>query len=78
MKHQALFSLKDNSKKNKSVVCCNFANTDAAANDKADAMGSSIVLTVHLHMWLTLKALNKNCSRRHFNFLLLLFEENKA
>ena len=28
--------------------------------------------------WLTLKALNKNCSRRHFNFLLLSFEENKA
>ena len=27
---------------------------------------------------LTLKALNKNCSRRHFNFLLLSFEENKA
>ena len=26
---------------------------------------------------LTLKALNKNCSRRHFNFLLLSFEENK-
>ena len=27
---------------------------------------------------LTLKASNKNCSRRHFNFLLLSFEENKA
>ena len=27
---------------------------------------------------LTLKAPNKNCSRRHFNFLLLSFEENKA
>ena len=27
---------------------------------------------------LTLKALNKNCSRRHFNFLLFSFEENKA
>ena len=26
---------------------------------------------------LTLKAPNKNCSRRHFNFLLLSFEENK-
>ena len=25
MKHQALFSSKDKSKKNKSVVCCNFA-----------------------------------------------------
>ena len=25
MKHQALFSLKDKSKNNKSVVCCNFA-----------------------------------------------------
>ena len=28
--------------------------------------------------YLTLKAPNKNCSRRHFNFLLLSFEENKA
>ena len=27
---------------------------------------------------LTLKAPNKNCSRRHYNFLLLSFEENKA
>ena len=27
---------------------------------------------------LTLKAPNKNCSRRHFNFLLLSFEENKT
>ena len=27
---------------------------------------------------LTLKAPNKNCSRRHFNFLLLSFEENNA
>ena len=28
--------------------------------------------------YLTLKAPNKNCSRRHFNFLLLSFKENKA
>ena len=27
---------------------------------------------------LTLKAPNKNCSRRHFNFSLLSFEKNKA
>ena len=27
---------------------------------------------------LTLKAPNKNCSRQHFNLLLLSFEENKA
>ena len=27
---------------------------------------------------LSLKAPNKNCSRQHFNFLLLSFEENKA
>ena len=27
---------------------------------------------------LTLKAPNKNCSRRHFNFLLLSFKENEA
>ena len=27
---------------------------------------------------LTLKALNKNCSRRHFNFLFLSFEEIEA
>ena len=27
---------------------------------------------------LTLKVSNKNCSRRHFNFLLSSFEENKA
>ena len=30
------------------------------------------------HNFLTLKALNKNWGRRHFNFLLLSFEENKA
>ena len=29
-------------------------------------------------MLLNLKAPNKNCSRRHFNFLLLSFEENNA
>ena len=28
--------------------------------------------------FLNFKAPNKNCSRRHFNFLLLSFEENKA
>ena len=27
---------------------------------------------------LTIKMPNKNCSRRHFNFLLLSFKENKA
>ena len=27
---------------------------------------------------LTFKAPNKNCSRRHFNFLLLFFKENKS
>ena len=27
---------------------------------------------------LTFKGPNKNCSRRHFNFLLSSFEENKA
>ena len=27
---------------------------------------------------LTFKAPNENCSRQHFNFLLLSFEENKA
>ena len=30
------------------------------------------------HSVLTLKAPNKNCSRQHFNFLLLSFKENKA
>ena len=29
---------------------------------------------VYIHV-LTLKAPNKNCSRRHFNFLILSFEE---
>ena len=29
-------------------------------------------------MCLTLKAPNKSCSRQHFKFLLLSFEENKA
>ena len=36
---------------------------------------------VVLHKWcllLTLKAPNKNCSRRHFIFLLFSLEENKA
>ena len=28
-------------------------------------------------LYLTLKVPNKNCSRRHFNFLLLSFEENR-
>ena len=36
------------------------------------------VRCIHMVQVLTLKALNKNCSRRHFNFLLLPFEENKA
>ena len=31
---------------------------------------------VHLCFVLTLKRPNKNCSRRHFNFLLLSFKEN--
>ena len=35
----------------------------------------SIVMNTFL---LTLKVRNKNCSGRHFNFLLLSFEENKA
>ena len=36
-------------------------------------------LTHYISRWqFTLKASNKNCSRRHFNFLLLSFEENKA
>ena len=29
------------------------------------------------YLHITLKAPNKNCSRQHFNFLLLSFEENK-
>ena len=41
-------------------------------------MSMSHMITKHYNM-LTLKAPNKNCSRRHFNFFSLLsFEENKA
>ena len=32
----------------------------------------------HYTYVLPLKAPNKTCSRRHFNFLILSFEENKA
>ena len=32
----------------------------------------------HSKHCLTLKAPNKNCSRRHFHFTLLSFEENKG
>ena len=31
-----------------------------------------------LEFQLALKVPNKNCSRRHFNFLLISFEDNKA
>ena len=43
----------------------------SSKNDFSEPMQSLIDM-------LTLKALNKNCSRRHFNFLLLSFEENKT
>ena len=36
-----------------------------------------IIPQVHRFI-LTLKVPNKNCSRRHFIFLLLSFEENKT
>ena len=39
--------------------------------------GISKILIIKFSYLLTLKAPNKNCSRRHFNFLLLSFEENK-
>ena len=42
---------------------------------RKDCANSTICI---FHIWnLTLKAPNKNCSRWHFNFLLLSFEENK-
>ena len=37
-----------------------------------------LIGTWKIKVTLTLKAPNKNCSRRHFNFLLLSFKENKA
>ena len=46
---------------------------DNALRDKT--LYSGILVDICL---LTLKAPNQNCSRRHFNFLLLSFEENKA
>ena len=44
------------------------------------SLSSNVFVTVQptAKIVLTLKALNKNCSRRHFNFLLLSFEENKT
>ena len=37
-----------------------------------------VKISHHYNIFLTLQASNKNCSRRHFNFLLLPFEGNKA
>ena len=34
--------------------------------------------TAFTELPLTIKAPNENCSRRHFDFLLLSFDENKA
>ena len=39
---------------------------------------TKVKLTILKENALTLKAPNKNCSRRYFNFLLLPFKENKA
>ena len=52
-------------------------------NGKYDVCVTVNFFTLIKHMTsirknLTLKALNKNCSRRHFNFLLLSFKEYKA
>ena len=81
MKHQALFSSKDKSKNNNSVICCNFARRFKGYNfifSSPVKVQRAIVVTLALVWALTLKALNNNCSRRHFNFLLLSSEENKA
>ena len=43
-----------------------------------NAPGDGDQSALSFFLGLTLKAPNKNCSRRHFNFLLLSFEENKA
>ena len=43
-----------------------------------EANSTDTIFNYHQILILTLKAPNKNCSRRHFNFLLLSFEENKA
>ena len=55
-----------------------FANSidsdEAARNERV----WSFAFLVNYVTILTLKAPNKNYSRRHFNFLLLSFEENKA
>ena len=37
-----------------------------------------ICSVLKIDFYLTFKAPNKNCSRRHLNFLLLSLEENKA
>ena len=42
------------------------------------SIGFPTDVSTHFILLLTLKAPNKNYSRRHFNFLLLSFEENKA
>ena len=63
-------------------------HTSGAPENKTDLSQTSIMNTILLpyarlhhvffHYDLNLKAPNKNCSRRHFNFWLLSFQENKA
>ena len=52
--------------------------TNHISSNKAFVNETHNILSSASKMLLPLKALNKNCSRRHFNFLLLSFEENKA
>ena len=52
-----------------------------ASFSKNDNHGDLLLTLLKTHYFmtylLTCKASNKNCSRRHFNFLLLSLEENK-
>ena len=48
------------------------------ARSKAEDGGTATAYKMKPVVCLTLKAPNKNCSRRHFNCLRLSFEENKA
>ena len=60
MKYQAFLSSKDKMKKKKKKIELSFA----------------AFLVDSLRLNPSLKEPNKNCSRRHFNFLLLSFEDS--
>ena len=62
-----------------SICVCMCSNPESAKEaDDNFCLQSFKNMFCQKNIILTLKAPNKNCSRQHFNFLLLSFEENKA